>query len=96
VQALLGAGLYLQYNSMEIWNHGTLMLSCGAFGGYLAVVVGMILAALVQQPVPKRAVSYSFSFLKHGKLFENWWLKILSHTSICITFFLIKLSAISA
>ncbi|XP_065343678.1 uncharacterized protein LOC135941857 [Cloeon dipterum] len=52
---LLAAGLYMQYHSMEITNHATLMVSAGSLGGFLAVVVGMIGAAILQQPVPKRA-----------------------------------------
>ncbi|XP_059486162.1 uncharacterized protein LOC132202887 [Neocloeon triangulifer] len=52
---LLGGALYMQYNSMEFTNHGVMMLSCASLGGFLAVVLGMIGAVIVQQPVPKRA-----------------------------------------
>jgi uncharacterized membrane protein (DUF2068 family) len=66
LQALLGAGIYMQYNTMEIFKHTTLLLSCAAFGGYFVVVVGMLLAVIAQQPVPKRAVSVQFLFFYHA------------------------------
>lgn len=48
----------LHYNSMEKYANHSLLISTGAYGGFLIILIGLFAGAVMGTPVNRRIVSY--------------------------------------